>query len=181
MPQKANPRRYARAVFEIALENKAIEKWQSDLQRIVVVISDADFLAAMESPKIRFDKKSKLLAERLGAVGPLALNLARLLVVKNGIGVIGEIAAEYRRLVDVYHGIQPAKVVTAVPIDAKDKEKLAENLGALVGSKIVVESRVDPAILGGVIARVGGKLLDGSTRSKLAALNRELAGAGGKG
>jgi F-type H+-transporting ATPase subunit delta len=176
MRKKANPGRYARAVFEIALETKSLERWQSDLQKIVGAMSNSDFLAAVKSPKIRFDKKSRLLAESLCTVSPLALNLARLLIVKNGIGLIGEIAAEYRRLVDAFHGIEQAKVITAVPIDAGDKEKLAENLGALVGSKIEMESQVDPAILGGVIARVGGKLLDGSTRSKLAALKRELAG-----
>jgi F-type H+-transporting ATPase subunit delta len=108
------------------------------------------------------------------------MNLVRLLITRNGTGMLGEIAGEYQRLVDAYHGIQKAEVVTAVPIDDKDKEKLAENLGALVDSKIVVESRVDPEILGGVIARVGGKLLDGSTRSKLVALKRELVGAGRK-
>jgi F-type H+-transporting ATPase subunit delta len=180
MPKKAHPRRYARAVFEIALENKELERWQSDLQKITGAMSDADFLAALGSPKIRFDDKSRLLS-RLGDVGPLALNLVRLLIVRNGIGMLGAIAGEYQRLVDAYHGIQQAEVVTAVPIDDKDKDKLAEDLGTLVGSKIVVESRVDPEILGGIIARVGGKLLDGSTRSKLAALKRELVGAGRKG
>jgi F-type H+-transporting ATPase subunit delta len=178
MPKKANARRYARAVYEIALEAKALEPWQADLQKIVGVLSNADFMAAMESPKIRFEKKSQLLADGLADVSPAALNLVRLLIMKNGISEIGEIAAEYRRLVDAYHGVQQAQVVTAVPIDARDKEKLAENLGALAGSKILVESQVDPAILGGVIARVGGKLLDGSTRSKLAALKRELAAGG---
>jgi F-type H+-transporting ATPase subunit delta len=89
--------------------------------------------------------------------------------------MMAEIAGEYRRLVDAYHGIQQAEVMTAVPIDDKDKEKLAERLGQIVSSKIVVTSQVDPAILGGVVARVGGKLLDGSTRTKLAALKRELA------
>jgi F-type H+-transporting ATPase subunit delta len=180
MPKKAHPRRYAQAVFEIALETKQLERWQSDLQRIAGAMRDADFSAALASPKIRFDDKSRFLAERLGDISPLALNLARLLIVRNGIGMLGAIAGEYQRLVDAYHGIQQAEVVTAVPIDNKDKEKLAENLGALVDSKIVVESRVDPEILGGVIARVGGKLLDGSTRSKLMALKRELVGAGRK-
>ncbi len=179
MPKKAHPRRYAQAVFEIALEKNELERWQTDLQEIVDVMSNADFLAAMESPKIRFSDKSRLLS-RLGDINPLALNLVRLLIVRNGIGMLGAIAGEYQRLVDAYHGIQQAEVVTAVPIDAKDKAKLAENLGALVGSKIVLEPRVNPEILGGIIARVGGKLLDGSTRSKLMALKRELIGAGRK-
>jgi F-type H+-transporting ATPase subunit delta len=180
MPKKAHARRYAQAVFEIALEQKELERWQADLQKIADSLSEAGFLAAMESPKIRFEDKSRLMTERLGDISPLAMNLVRLLITRNGTGMLGEIAGEYQRLVDAYHGIQKAEVVTAVPIDDKDKEKLAENLGALVDSKIVVESRVDPEILGGVIARVGGKLLDGSTRSKLVALKRELVGAGRK-
>jgi F-type H+-transporting ATPase subunit delta len=90
--------------------------------------------------------------------------------------MIGEIAAEYRRLVDIYHGVQTADIVTAVPVDEKEKKKLAESLGALVGARITIKDRVDPAIIGGIIARVDGKLLDGSTRSQLAALKRQLVG-----
>jgi F-type H+-transporting ATPase subunit delta len=70
-----------------------------------------------------------------------------------------------------------ADVITAVPVDDKDKEKLAERIGTLVAKKVLVKPEVDPEILGGIIARVGGKLLDGSTRSKLAALKKELVGA----
>jgi F-type H+-transporting ATPase subunit delta len=176
MPKKANPVRYARAVYQIAQETETLERWQADLQNMAVVMNNTDFLAIMESPKIRFDEKSRLLDKFLPEISPAAMNLARLLVVKKGISLIGRIAGEYQRLMDDYYGIQTAQVVTAVGIDAKDKEQLAGNLGALVGSKILIESRVDPQILGGVIARVGGKLLDGSTRTRLETLKRKLAG-----
>lgn len=180
MAKKANARRYAQAIFEIALEQKELERWQSDLQVATDALSNAEFLAVMESPKIRFEDKFKLIKEGLADIGPLALNLIHLLIVKNSISLVSEIAGEYQRLVNSHYGIQTAEVVTAVPIDDKDKDKLAENLGAILDSKIIVESSVDPGILGGVIARVGGKLLDGSTRSKLAALKRELVGSGRK-
>ena len=91
MPKKANARRYAQAVFEIALEQKELERWQTDLQKIVGVMSDADFLAAMESPKIKFDDKSRLISERLTDISPPALNLVRLLISRNGAGMIVEI------------------------------------------------------------------------------------------
>jgi len=176
MPRKAYGRRYAQAVFEIALEKKELERWQTDLQKIVGAISDDTFLAAMESPKIKIDDKSRFLTRRLGDINPLALNLVLMLITRGGVGMIGEIAGEYQRLLDAYHGIQTAEVITAVPIGDKDKEKLAGDIGALVGTKVVLKSEVDPEILGGIVARVGGKLLDGSTRSKLAALKRELVG-----
>ena len=177
MARKAYARRYAQAVFEIALEKKELERWQSDLQKIVSTVGDDAFLAAMESPKIKFDDKVRLLSEGLGDVNPLVLNLVRLLITRAGIGMIGDIADEYQRLLDSYHGIEPAEVITAVPLDDKDIQKLTENLSTLVGKKIVLKSEVDPGVIGGIVARVGGKLLDGSTRSKLAALRRELVGA----
>jgi F-type H+-transporting ATPase subunit delta len=176
MVRKAYGRRYAQAVFEIALEKKELERWQADLQKIAGTIGDETFLAAMESPKIKIDDKSRFLTRSLGDINPLALNLVLILITRGGVGMIGEIAGEYQRLLDAYHGIQAARVITAVPIDERDKEKLAGNIGDLVGTKVVLKSEVDPEILGGIIARVGGKLLDGSTHSKLAALKRELRG-----
>jgi F-type H+-transporting ATPase subunit delta len=176
MAKKANPRRYAQAVFEIALEKKELDRWQADLKKIVGVVSDSTFLAALESPRIKIEDKTRFLTERLGDVNPLALNLALLLISKSGIGMIGAIAAEYQRLLDAFHGIQSADITTAVPLDDREKKKLTEKLGALVGAKVVMKPKVEPDILGGIVARVGGKLLDGSTRSKLLALKKELAG-----
>ena len=180
MPKKAYGRRYAQAIFELALEKKELERWQSDLQKISGVVADEEFLAALESPKISFKKKSELLSKRLTDLNPLAMNLVYLLVTRSGIGMIGDIAAEYQRLLDSYRGVEQAEVITAVPLDENDMKKLTENLSAVVGREVVVKAEVDPEILGGIIARMGGKLLDGSTRSKLAALKRELVGTGRK-
>jgi F-type H+-transporting ATPase subunit delta len=176
MPRRTYARRYAQAVFEIALEKKELERWQSDLQKIAGAVGDAAFLAALESPKLKFDDKSRLLTALLGDANPLVLNLVRLLINRASIGIIGDIADEYQRLLDSYHGIEPAEVITAVPLDDRDIQRLTENLGTLVGKKVVLKPEVDPGVIGGIVARIGGKLLDGSTRSKLAALKRELVG-----
>ena len=175
MPRKLNARRYAQAVFEIALEKNELERWQSDLQKMVDAIGDETFLAVLESPKIKFEDKSRLM-KRLGGISPLALNLVMMLITRGGVGMMRDIAEEYRRRLDEYHGIQTAEVITAIPLDKQEKEKLAENLGAMIGKTLVLKSEVDPEIIGGIVARVGGKLLDGSTRSKLIALKKELVG-----
>lgn len=176
MAKKANARRYAQAVFEIALEKNELDRWQADLQKAAAAVSQGDFLAALESPKIKFEDKSRFLSERLGDISPLALNLALLLVSRSGIGLIGEVAAAYKRLLDTHRGIKTADVITALPLDSKDEKKLETRLGDLVEAKVEVKSRVAPEILGGIVVRVGGKLLDGSTRSKLLALKKELVG-----
>ncbi|HTY82038.1 MAG TPA: ATP synthase F1 subunit delta [Dehalococcoidales bacterium] len=177
MPKKANAKRYAQAVFEIALETKTLDQWQTDLQKLAGALQSPELREALESPRITFEDKSRLL-ERLGGVNTLVLNLVRLLIVRDAVGMMGQVAAEYERLLNEHRGIQKAKVVTAVAIDEKEKARIEKDLGALVGAKVMVEPEVDPAILGGVIARVEGKLLDGSTRTKLENLKRRMAGEG---
>ena len=177
MARKAHAKRYAQAIFEIALETKELDRWQSDLRKIASVVGDAAFMALLESPKFHFDDKSRLLSERLEGVNPLALNLVLLLVTKGRLDIIADVADEYQRLLDSYRGIEQAEVITAVPLDDEGKLKLTEYLSAIVDKKISLSSEVDPGLLGGVTVRIGGKLLDGSTRSKLVALKRELVGA----
>jgi F-type H+-transporting ATPase subunit delta len=176
MARKTNPRRYARAVLEIALENNELDKWQSDLEWLAIAAGDVSFLAAMESPKIHLEDKARFLKESLRGISPLAVNLAMLLVEKSSFSLIGEIAVEYKAMLNIQRGIEEAEVITAVRLDGNDKEKLIARLGAITGTKIELKTNVDPGILGGIVARVGGRLLDGSTRSKLAALKRELEG-----
>ena len=180
MARKAYPRRYAQAIFEIALEKQELDKWQADLDLLAGAVADADVQAVLSSPKVKLEEKIKLLGGALDRVNPLARNLAGLLLSREGINLLAGIAGEYRRLLDEHRGIAPAEVITAVPLDDKDEKKLAERLSALAGKQVVLETNVDDDIIGGVIARIGGKLLDGSTRSKLEALRRELVGSGRK-
>jgi len=162
----------------MALEANELDRWQSDLRRIASLAEDATLITFLENPKTHFDDKAKLLSEWLDGINPLALNLVYLLVARGRLGILGDIANEYQRLLDSYHGIEQAEVVTAIPLNEGDKLRLAEHLGAIVGKKVTLKTEVDSSIIGGIIARIGGKLLDGSTRSKLIALKREMARAG---
>jgi F-type H+-transporting ATPase subunit delta len=176
--RRAYARRYAQAVFEIALEKKELDRWQADLAKMASLAGEAAVIALLESPKVPFKDKVKLLSGQLGEMNPLALNLVYLLMARGRLGMLGDITDEYQRLLDSYHGIARAEVTAAVPLDDDDKQKLAERLGAITGKKVTVEAEVDPALLGGFTARIEGKLLDGSTRSKLLALKKELARGG---
>ncbi len=177
MAKKAHASRYARAVFEIALERGELDRWQSELPVVVSVVGDPALVAVLESPRLRFDEKARILSEGLVGISPLVLNLVYLLIVRGRLSMIADIAEEYQRLLDAYHGIEPAEVISAVPLDAEEEKKLAGHLSAITGKKVVVKSEVDPGLIGGFVARVGGKLLDGSTRTRLEALKKELAGA----
>jgi len=169
-------KRCSQAVFEIALEKRELDVWQTDLKRIARLGEDATVTALLESPKFHFNDKAKLLSERLGDINPLALNLVYLLVTKGSFGIVSDIANEYERLLDSHRGIEHGIATTAVPLDDEDKTSLGERLGAIVGKEVMLESEIDPGVIGGIIVRVGGKLIDGSIHSKLTALKRELVG-----
>ncbi len=167
-------KRYAQAVFEIALERKQLDRWQSDLGKIAALSKDAEILAFLESPKVYFDDKARLLSEQLVDLNPLALNLTYLLVARGRLSTVGDIADEFERLLDSYRGIERAEVITAVALGAQDKARLKQRLSDMVGKKIVLKTKVNPGLIAGLVARIGDRLIDGSTRGKLAVLKREL-------
>ena len=175
MARRVYARRYSQAVFEIAVERQELDSWQSDLRKIASLGEDAAFTMLLESPRLHFSDKARLLSERLGDINPLALNLVYLLVARGRLSMVGEIADEYQQLLDSYRGIEQAEVITAIPLTDEDKLGLEERLGAIVGKKVVIKPEVDSGLIGGIVARIGGKLLDGSTRSRLEALKRELS------
>lgn len=169
--------RHAHEIFRTALEKKEMNRWQSDLRRIDSLVKDTTLFALLENPKVSFDDKAKVLSERLGDMNPQALELVAELVAKGRLAAISDIALEYQRLVDNYRGIEGAEVAeitTAIPLDDEDKLKIAQRITSLVGKPVVLKPIVDANIIGGIIIKVGDKLIDGSIRSKLEALKRDM-------
>jgi F-type H+-transporting ATPase subunit delta len=170
-------KRYAQAVYQLAREKNEVEKWRFELRTIAETLSDPQLRTILEDPKVHLSEKEKLVSKCLPDMRQLALNFTYLLVAKERLGILEQIAAEYEQMADSYEGLEHAKVITALPLDEKDQEKMSERLKTLTGKKIVLETDVDPNIIGGFVARIGDKLIDGSTRSKLEVLKRKLTHA----
>jgi F-type H+-transporting ATPase subunit delta len=171
-------KRYAKAIFEIAQEHQSLDLWQKDMQRMAVLSLNAEFAAVMENPSFSFEKKASLLDSQIRGVDRLASNLAYLLTREGKFGLIRSIAADYQNLLENYRGIDKAEIITAVPLDDDERKKMTKQLGSITGKKITLIEKVDPGIIGGIIVRVGGKIIDGSTRNQLVSLKNELANAG---
>ncbi|MFC2015089.1 ATP synthase F1 subunit delta [Chloroflexota bacterium] len=170
----------ARRIFETALEKKELNRWQSDLRRIASLIKDTRLLTLLEDTKVSIDEKATVLSERLIEVNPEALKLVSELMTKGKLPSVTEITDEYQRLLDSYHGIESAEVAeitTAIELDDEYQMEIAQRLTSLMGKPVILKSRVDSGIVGGIIIRVGDKLIDGSIRSRLAALKKELDSA----
>ena len=169
-------KRYARAAFEVALDHRALDRWSDDLQLIAAVADDAEALAFLGNTKVPLVQRYRLLESTLKGIDPLAMNLARLLVAKGRAGLAPQIAEAYLGLVDEHRGIAHATVVTAVPLSDTERKAVESRLGEVSGKQVIAHLEVDPEIVGGLVARIGDKVIDGSTHGKLLALRQSLAG-----
>lgn len=172
-------KRFAQAIFQIAQEKNELEKWGSDLEEISMIADSPEIIAVLDSPKYPFNKKAILLLNKLPDTNKLVMNMVMLLVSQNNLRLISSIALEYVSLLNDYQGIEKAEVVTAASIDSEQQKIIINNLENLTGKKIILDIKVDPAIIGGLIIRVGGKIIDGSTISRLNSLKNNLMGLSG--
>jgi F-type H+-transporting ATPase subunit delta len=178
MPRISSGKRYARAVFELALERNELEVWQAGLKKMADLTTDQELMTLLQTPQIPFDTKKDLLKKRLGDLHPLVLNLAVLLVAKGILSRSRDIFQKYNNLLDAHRGVERAKVTTAFPLGVEEEEVVSHRLGEIIDHKVVIESHVDPSIIGGFIARMGDMLIDGSIRQKLETLKKSLVEAG---
>ncbi len=175
MAADSSARRHAQAVFQIAREQDTLDKWQADLDEIASAFGDPDLGRVLESPRIRPDQKQELAGQRLAGLDPLARNLASLLVSKGRVGLAGDITGEYRALMDDHRGVGAAEVITAVPLDSDAEKRIVDQMSKAMGKRIMLTSSVDPDIVGGIVIKIGDRLIDGSTRTKLSAMRNSLA------
>ncbi|MEZ4654194.1 MAG: ATP synthase F1 subunit delta [Candidatus Eisenbacteria bacterium] len=168
--------KYAHALFGAAEQRNVAEQVLADLQGVAELeklgTSLQDFL---ESPSVLDEHKEQMVTSILrGKVHELVVQLLLLMLRKKRIGHYPLVLPHYQTLVEAKLGVLRAEVVTAIPIDAATLDSLRAGLEKSTGKKLRLEHRVDPSILGGVVATVGGEVIDSSVRHRLAELREEL-------
>ncbi len=170
-------KRYAEAAFDLAGRDGRLDEWSAALSQIAAFMTEADIRRALENTRIAGPTKQRLIEVGLAGLPPLPLNLARLLVRKGRTGLVAAIAAHFDQLVEGRQGIAHAKATTAVPLSDTAKAAVVSQLEAETGLKVILETEVDAGLIGGAVIQIGDRLVDASTRGRLAALRRSLAGS----
>ncbi len=179
MLKGATARRYAEAVFELGVEQNAVDRWLQDLRLITEYFSDHRLIFLLSEPNIQFPKKELIVRDLLsGKVQAEALNLALLLVERRLVELAPRIRDEFERKYDDYHHQIHANLTTAMPIDEMTRASVVTDLQRITGKTVLLNEQVDPSILGGAIARVGDTLIDGSVRRRLQLLRQQLQRGG---
>ena len=167
--------RYAKAILDIAVENKATTAVENDMRSVVKTISDSRELKDMlASPIIKAESKKKALKGIFKGVHPVTEGLIGLLVSNKRIGMLNEVALKYIILNEKLKGQDVAFVTTAVALTAELEKKILAQVTKITGNKVTIENKIDAGIIGGFVLRVGDLQFDASIANKLSNLKREF-------
>ncbi|MGV3652014.1 MAG: F0F1 ATP synthase subunit delta [Devosia sp.] len=168
LAQIARP--YAAALFDLAAADGRIDAVEAELSALDRLAAEsADFARYLASPVIKVEEKSAALEPILSAAGagPLVGNLLRVVARNGRLFALPAIVSAYRSLAAEARGETTAEVTSAAPLNAEQRAALAETLKARIGKSVSLNEHVDPSLIGGLVVKVGSRMIDSSLKTKL--------------
>ena len=171
--------RYAEALMMTAKAEGVLDGVAESFAAVLAAVKDnAELRIFMDSPQVRTEEKKELIEKVFGdQVEPVLLGFFMLLLDKNRIENTRDIGEVFAELVEADKGVQHASVVTAVPLPTDLADRLRGVLAGYTGKTIVLDKKVDPDVIGGVYVQLGDKVLDGTVRTNLDLLAKDLGKA----
>jgi F-type H+-transporting ATPase subunit delta len=169
-------RRYAQALFQVAISKEIIDIVASELFQLKSFIEkDGRFLKFLEAPQVLTEHKIDLIKALFTTrLSPPLVSFLLLLIEKNRIEFLGNIAGEFEKLLEDYKGLIRARITTAIPVSEAYKQELQIKLEKMSGKKIELVHKIDKNILGGIIVQLNFKVIDRSIRHELNSLKHDL-------
>ena len=169
--------RYARALLEIGVDRGTLENLGNELNRVNKLFTQSEELRKlMVHPSFSIEVRKNVLGELMERVivGPTCRNFMLLLLDRGRINILGSITKVFGQLVDQHLGRVRATVTVAQALSLPDKTRLERALGNSTGKKVLIETKVDPSIIAGVVTEVDGRVYDGSIRTSLKHIGSRL-------
>jgi F-type H+-transporting ATPase subunit delta len=169
--------KYAMALFQAAREKQVLEMVHDELQSLRQVIrSDKALLNFLSAPQVLEESKAKMLRDTFeNRINQLLVEFLIVLVHKHRVKFLDEIIDEFEDLYEEEMGIGRATVITAVPMTENERSSITTRIAAQTGKKILLQEKVDPAIIGGMVTMFDGDIIDGSVRHSLSVLKDQLS------
>ena len=179
MKQTILARRYAKALFAVGKEKDNYEAYNEALQGVAgLYVSHPEVVDALTNPLYPLDVREKVMVGLVNSIGvdKIMGNFLNLLVQKKRAEILRDIAEEFQILVDAEKNVSHGSVISAVALSDELQANIQATLEKLTGKKVKLSTSVDPSLIGGIIAKVGDLVLDGSTRKQLAGLKDSIKG-----
>jgi len=178
MTSRAAASRYARALFDVALKESDVQQAGRDLAAFAQLVAAHDSLPKiLSNPAIPAPKKKAIVEQliaRAGSLSPVVAKLLLLLAERDRLVLLPELSAAYQHRLMDHAKVVRAEIITAVGLPGDRVAELQQGLANVTGRQVQLESRVDPSIIGGAIARVGSTVYDGSVTRQLEKMKETL-------
>ena len=178
MSLRTSANRYAKALFDVALEEKAdLAQIDRDLQAVVAMMKASPELERASGFSSTTEAQRRSLMESVSKAMTLSVPVTKMLVLLARTGkleLIPDLAAAYQERLLAHQNIVKADVTSAAPLSPEKTKALEESLAKVTGKKVELSVGVDPALLGGVVARIGSTVYDGSVKTQLQRMRQEL-------
>jgi len=174
--------RYARALFELALDAKSVDAVKADIEKFAAMMGEStDLKRLVRSPVYGAEERSRALAAVLAKaeIGGLAANFLMYVTANRRLFAVGEMIRDFRKLVAKWKGEVTAEVTAAERLSDAHLEAIKSTLKSITGEKLVdLHVKIDPAIIGGLTVKLGSRMVDSSLRTKLNAIKHAMKEAG---
>jgi F-type H+-transporting ATPase subunit delta len=168
-------RPYAKATFQFALENNALEKWSNTLVQLALIASDKTVKALLSQPQLTGENKAEIFSKVCEQpLDEFAKNLLLQLAGNKRLATLPAIYVLFEALLAEQQKTVDVNVKSAFPLNDAEAEKLLASLKVRLGREVKMESEVDKSLIGGVIIHAGDLVIDASVKGKLAKLTNEL-------
>ena len=167
---------YSRALFEAAEEQDKLDVVRDEFGEFADAIDESRDLAVFFfSPYFSTEEKKEGLGKVVDGADDIVRNFLELLIEKHRMPAIHRIRREYNALWEEENKLLPVQVTSAIELDADTIKQIGDAIGERTGRKVELESKVDPDILGGIVLRVGDRILDASIANRLESLRKQVA------
>lgn len=169
-------KRYAQALFEVAYEEKKHKKIEEELSSIINIFeSNPSFYELLKSPLITVHEKKEVLNNVLGGrISEEVFNFCYILLDKSRESFIFDIANQFKLMCDNVENVAEAVAITAIPMTQDDIARLEQKLSVVSNKQVMLKNEIDSSIVGGILIKIGDKVIDGTIRNRLWDIKQQL-------